>query len=122
MKASIIVGSMALALTLAARPAHAQIVQAGIVVRSGPVYGHIIVGEPAPVVVYPEPAPRVIVAHPYTPRVIFLYYDGVRYYDRWYGRPGLRRVAVYERGGRYYRWTGGRDWYRPRYDYPGRRR
>ena len=63
MKASIVVGTMALALALAARPAQSQIVQAGVVVRSGPVYGHIVVGQPAPVVVYPEPAPRVIIAH-----------------------------------------------------------
>jgi hypothetical protein len=123
MKTSIAVGTMAIGLALAARPAQAQMVQAGVVIRSGPVYGHVVVGQPAPVVVYREPPRRVIVAHPYRPRVIVLYYDGVHYYDRWFsGRPGLRRVAVYQRGGRYYRWNAGRDRYRERYDHRGPRR
>jgi hypothetical protein len=127
MKTSIVVGGMALGLLLAARPAPAQMVQAGVVIHSGPVSGHVIVGEPAPVDRY---APRVIVVesvrgprgraygwwrNQYRPVVV--YYDGGRYYDRWFGRPGLRRVEVHERGGRFYRWDGDRgrdDHYRDR--------
>ncbi len=149
MKTNIVVGGMALGLLLAARPAPAQMVQAGVVVRSGPVSGHVIVGEPAPVVAYREPVRRVVVVDPYAPRVIVVesmdgpprgrayewwrnqyrpvvvYYDGYRYYDRWFGRPGLRRLEVYERGGRFYRWDGDRrgdrdDHYRDRDDRRGR--
>ena len=121
MKTSIVVGTMAIGLTLAARPAQAQMVEAGVVIRSGPVYGHVVVGEPY--------APRVIVVEPVRygwwwnqHRPIVVYYDGVHYYDRWFrGRPGLRRVEVYQRGDRYYRWDGGRDRYRERHDHRGRR-
>jgi hypothetical protein len=139
MKASIAVGTMAIGLALTASPAQAQMVEAGVVIRSGPVYGHVVVGEPAPVVVYSEPPRRVVVVHPYAPRVIFVepvrwprgraygwwrnqyrpivvYYDGDHYYDGWFsGRPGLRRVEVYQRDGRYYRWDGDRDRYRDGY-------
>lgn len=148
MKTSIVVGGMALGLLLAARPAPAQMVQAGVVIRSGPVSGHVIVGEPAPVVVYREPVRRVVVVDRYAPRVIVVeslrgprgraygwwrnyyrpvvvYYDGARYYDRWFRGPGLRRVEVYERGGRFYRWDDNRsrdrdDHYRDRDDHRGR--
>jgi hypothetical protein len=125
MKARIAVGAVALGLALMSHPAQAQVVQAGVVIRSGPVYGHVVVGDP---VVYPEPPRRVYVERPYPPRVIVVeavrrprghaygwwqthyrpivvYYDGARYYDRWFGgRPGLRRIDGYQRGGRYYRW------------------
>jgi len=135
MKTSIAVAGVALGLLLAARPAPAQMVQAGVVIRSGPVSGHVIVGEPAPVVVYREPVRRVVVLDRYAPRVIavesvrgprgraygwwrnryrraVVYYDGARYYDRWFGgRPGLRRVEVYKRDGRLYRWDGDRERY-----------
>jgi hypothetical protein len=131
MKASIVVGGMALGLSLAARPAPAQMVEAGVVIHSGPVVGHVVVGEPPPVVVYREPVRRVVVVDRYAPRVIavetprwpraraygwryrfrpiVVYYDGARYYDRWFaGRPGLRRIEVYQRDGRYYRWDDDR--------------
>jgi hypothetical protein len=128
MKTSMAVGATALALAMFASPAQAQTVQAGVVVRSGPVRGHVVVGEPAPVVVYREPVRRVVVVERYHPRTIVVerirerrhrgwwrrhgyavttvYYDddGDRYYNRrMYGRRGLREVAVYERDGRYYR-------------------
>jgi hypothetical protein len=143
MKSSIVVGGMALGLLLAARPAPAQMVEAGVVIRSGPVVGHVVVDEPQPVVVYREPAGRVVVVDRYAPRVIavetvrwprgraygwwrhqyrpiVVYYDGARYYDRWFtGRPGLRRIEVYQRDGRYYRWT--EDRYRDRDDRHWRR-
>lgn len=113
MKVNVVVGGIALGLLLAARPAQAQFVQTGVVIHSGPVTGHVIVGEPAP---YP---PRVIVversygprgrpvywSRGYGYRPVVVYYDGHRYYDRWFdGCRGLRRIQVYERGGRYYRW------------------
>ena len=138
MKANVVAGGIAFGLLLAAGPTSAQVVQAGVVIRSGPVTGHVVVGEPAPVVVYPRPR-RVVVVERYAPPVIVVerfhaprrhaygwwrqngyrpvvvYYDGGRYYDRWFdGRP-LRRIEVYQRGGRYYRWDGDdRDRYRDR--------
>jgi len=140
MKASIVVGGMALGLSLAARPAPAQMVEAGVVIHSGPVVGHVVVGEPPPVVVYREPVSRVVMVDRYAPQVIVVetarwprgraygwwrhqyrpivvYYDGARYYDRWFGgRPGLRRVEVYQRAGRYYRWDEDRYRHRDRDD------
>jgi hypothetical protein len=137
MKAHVVVGGLAFGILLAAAPASAQVVQAGVVIRSGPVYGHVIVGEPAAPVVYPRPR-RVVVVERYAPpvvvverihaprgyaygwwrrygyRPVVVYYGGGRYYDRWFdGRP-LRRVEVYERNGRYYRWDDDREHYRDR--------
>jgi hypothetical protein len=110
-------GIVALMLGLAAVPARAQTaVQGGVVVRSGPVTGHVEVGSPPPAVVYREPAREVIVVershvphgnahgwwkkHGY--REVTVYYDGSRYYGRRLERPGVRAVIVYERGGKYY--------------------
>jgi len=46
---------------------------------------------------------------------VVVYYGGERYYSRWFDGQPLRRVEVYERGGRYYRWEAdGRDRYRDR--------
>jgi hypothetical protein len=120
MKTSMVVGGMALGLLLAASPAPAQTVEAGVVIRSGPLTGRVILGEPPPVVVYREPArwPR----GPYWSwrnqyRPVVVYYDGDRYYDRWFGgRPGLRRLEVYQRGSRYYRWSDDRYHHRDRND------
>jgi hypothetical protein len=136
MKAHVVVGGLAFGILLAAAPASAQVVQAGVVIRSGPVTGHVIVGEPAAAVVYPRPR-RVVVVERYAPvvvverihaprghaygwwrrygyRPVVVYYGGGRYYQGWFdGRP-LRRVEVYERNGRYYRWDDDRDHYRDR--------
>jgi len=135
MKAHVVVGGIAFGMLLAAGPASAQVVQAGVVIRTGPVAGHVVVGEPA--VVYPRPrrvlvvehyaAPVILVQRIYAPRghasgwwrrygyrPVVVYYDGGRYYNRWFdGRP-LRRVQVYERGGRYYTSSDARDGYRDR--------
>jgi hypothetical protein len=139
MKTSMVVGGLAVGLLLAASPAPAQTVEAGVVIRSGPVTGHVLLGEPPPVVVYREPARRVVVEDRWGPRVIevepagwprgpywswrnqyrpvVVYYDGDRYYDRWFGgRPRLRRLEVYQRGGRYYRWSDDRYRHRDRDD------
>jgi hypothetical protein len=90
-------------------------VQGGVVVRSGPVTGHVEVASPPPAR-YREPVRRVIVVervriprghaygwrkkHGY--RAVTVYYDGRRYYSRRIVRLGIRTVVVYERGGRYY--------------------
>lgn len=137
MKATLAAASLALALTLAARPVHAQHVSADILIGGGPVAGRVVVGEPyyppayAPVVVYRQPRrvmvvdryppPRVVVVEPmhrgrgwwkhHSLRPVALYYDSERgsYYDRYYrGYPGLREVTVYESDGRYYRDEQGR--------------
>jgi hypothetical protein len=127
MKANVVVGGVALSLLLAAGPAHAQVVQAGVVIRSGPVTGHVVVGRPA---VYRRPPRHVVVVSRYAPRAVVIerlylprgraygwwkgrgyrpvvvYYDGRRYYGQWFSGPVLRRIEVYERGGHFYRWDG----------------
>lgn len=106
-------------LTLAAVPLHAQRVEAGVVVRSGPVAGHVVVRDgystyqrtrrviERPHVVVVERVHRHRHAHHWTRhgfRRVTLYHVGGRYYDRWIGhRHGVRRVVVWERDGRYYR-------------------
>lgn len=111
-------GTVALLLGLAAAPARAQTaVSGGVVVRSGPVTGHVEVGSPPPpVVVVREPAREVIVVerthvphgeahgwwkeHGY--REVTVYYDGSHYYGHRVEREGIGAVVVYQRGGRYY--------------------
>jgi hypothetical protein len=105
-------GAILLLLGLATVPARAQTaVEGGVVVRSGPVTGHVEVGSPAR-----EPVREVIMIerahvphgnahgwwrkHGY--RAVTVYYDGSRYYGRRLERPGLRPVVVYERRGQYY--------------------
>ncbi|HEU4647526.1 MAG TPA: hypothetical protein VFS33_00605 [Gemmatimonadales bacterium] len=135
MKTNMAVGAAALALAMVASPAPAQTVQAGVVIRSGPVRGHVVVGEP---VAYREPARRVVVVERYHPRTIVVermevrryprgwwkrhgyvvttaYYDDRAdcYYDRRISnRRGLREVTVYVRDGRYYRMDGDDRYYR----------
>jgi hypothetical protein len=131
MKTSMAVGAAAFALAVAAVPAaQAQSVEAGVVIQSGPVRGHVVIADPAPVVVYREPPRHVVVVERYQPRRVIVervyaprgraigwwrkhgygattvYYDPADdcYYERRVGgRPGLREVVVYERDGRYYR-------------------
>jgi hypothetical protein len=107
----------------AAAPLHAQRIEAGVVVHSGPVAGHVVVRDgyssyhrPITRRVIVEHRPRVIVVervHRHRPasywarrgyRAVTLYYRDGRYYDRWVGhRQGVRKVVVWERDGRYYR-------------------
>jgi hypothetical protein len=119
MNTSILAGSLLAALSFVT-PANGQQVSAAVRVRSGPVAGHVVIGDGystyrRPVVYRREPA-RVIVIERvqrrhfhrdgqwrkhYRPVVVY-YFDG-RYYDRYLrGRP-MREVVVYEREGRYYR-------------------
>jgi hypothetical protein len=128
MRTSIATGSLLTALFLA-QPAHAQQVLADVVLQSGPVAGHVFIGDGystygrqrvvyrrAPVrrVVVIEQAPRVIVVERaryrgqgewrrFGYRPVTLYYVDGRYFERSFNRAGVRQVVVYERGGRYYR-------------------
>jgi hypothetical protein len=120
MKTSIVAGSLLAALSLVA-PLHGQQVAAGVVVRSGPVAGHVVIGDGYSTyrrpVVYHRAAARVIVVervnrrHQHARqwrrdgyRPVTLYYIDGRYYDR-YVRGGrhVREVVVFERDGRFYR-------------------
>jgi hypothetical protein len=127
MKPSVVVGGIAFGLLLAAGPAYAQVIEAGVVIRSGPVAGHVVVVR-APV--YRQPPRHVVVVERYAPRAvvvepayirrghaagwwrhrgyrpIVVYYDGRQYYDRWFSGRTLYRVELFERGGRFYRCDG----------------
>ena len=118
-------------LSLLASPMPAQSVTADVVVRSRPVSGRVVVGDryrerdrevvlvrrvPARRVMVERERPRVIVVerfrdhgrgwrhHRHEYRMVTVYYARGRYYDRYDRRyPGLVRVVVYERNGRFYR-------------------
>jgi hypothetical protein len=123
MRTSVIAGSLLSSVLLISSEMQAQRVSADVVVRSGPVAGHVVVGgystyrrpEARRVVVVERYAPRVIVVERFHHRkakhwrrhgfrAVRVYYLNGRYYDRYYAnRPGVREVIVYERDGRYYR-------------------
>jgi hypothetical protein len=125
MRTSIVAGSLLAALFLVA-PLYGQ-VAAEVRVRSGPVAGHVVVGDGyssyrRPVVYRRAPA-RVIVVErvhrrharhwrrsDYRPVVVY-YRDG-RYYERYIqGGPAMREIVVYYHDGRYYReCDDDRDW------------
>jgi hypothetical protein len=128
MRTSIATGSLLTALLLG-QPAQAQQVLADVVLQSGPVAGHVVIGDgystygrqrvvyrrpPVRRVVVVEQALRVIVVERaryrgqgewrrFGYRPVTLYYVDGRYFDRSFNRGGVRQVVVYERGGRYYR-------------------
>ncbi len=131
MKTSIIAGSLLTALTLTG-PLQAQQVAANVVVRSGPVAGHVVIGNgystyrrpvvyrqvPERVIVVERVVPRVLVVERLRPnrhghgrvwrregfRPVVVYYSEGRYYDRYErGWPDRREVVVYQRNGRLYR-------------------
>lgn len=120
MRTSVFAGSLLSGLVLLAPPLKAQQVSADVVVRGGPVSGHVVVGDGYSTyrrraVANHRAAPRAIVIervhrhrhHRYWKghgfRQVTVYYANGRYYDRWDGPPrGVRRVVVYERDGRYY--------------------
>ena len=124
MKASVIAGSLLSGLVLIASSMQAQQVSAGVVIRGGPVAGHVVVGNGYSTYRRP-PARRVVVVERYAPRVVVvervhrhghlrhwkrhgfrpvtLYYLDGRYYDRRVGDTrGAREIIVYERDGRFY--------------------
>jgi hypothetical protein len=119
---SAVAWSLIAGLVTTAAPLHAQRVQAGVVIQSGPVAGHVIVRDgystyrrPNSRRVVVVDRPRVIVVervhrhraarhwvrHGYHPVTLY-YWDG-RYYDRRVAhRHGVRAIVVWERNGRYY--------------------
>lgn len=122
MRTSVVAGSLLSGVLFMSNPVQGQ-VRAEVAVRSGPVAGHVAVGEYS---TYRRPvARRGVVVERYAPRVIVvervnhrkarhwrrqgyrpvtIYYHDGRYYDRYIAnRPGMREIVVYERGGRYYR-------------------
>ena len=144
MKTSIVAGSLLTALSLAG-PLAAQQVAADVVVRSGPVAGHVVIGNEYSTfrrpVVYRRAPERVIVVGRVAPRVlvverlryrkhghgrnwradgfrpVVVYYREGRFYDRYVrGWPSMREVVVYERNGRLYRECDDRDHDDHRYD------
>ncbi len=134
-----------------AQPAAAQRVAADVFVNQGPLAARISVGDrywssyvDRPVVIYRQPARRVVVVDDRPPvvyvervhrgrgwwkrhgggyRPVRMWYDGGAFYDRYYdGRPGLRAVLVFEQGGRFWydddcadNWNDWRGWDRDRY-------
>ena len=125
MNTSIAAGSLLAALTLVA-PLHGQQVSAGVVVRSGPVAGHVVIGDGystyrRPVVVYRrEPARVIVIERVYRRQVhdrhwrkyyrpVVVYYRDGRYYDHAVRGWPMREIVVYERDGRYYRECDDRD-------------
>ena len=74
MKTAIVMGGIVLGLTLHS-PAAAQIVEAGVVISSGPVAGHVVIADPEPV--YHRPERRVVVER-YDPRVVVVSSAGHR--------------------------------------------
>lgn len=136
MYTSIAAGSLLAALTLAA-PLSGQQVAADVVLRGGPIAGHVMIGDAystyrRPVVVYRRAPERVVVVERYAPRVVMvervrghgygrhwrkqgyqpvtLYYLDGRFYDREVREwPPMREVTVYQRNGRFYSFCGHDD-------------
>jgi hypothetical protein len=114
MRTSAVTWSLIAGLLSTAVPLHAQRVEAGLVVRSGPVAGHVVIRDGYST--YRRPTARRVVvvervhrhrqARHWTRRgyrPITLYYWDGRYYDRWVGhRHGVQTIVVWERDGRYY--------------------
>lgn len=144
MRTSIVAGSLLVALAVG-NSLQAQQVAADVVVRSGPVAGRVVVGQPyrsyaystyrRPVtrrVVVDRPPPRLVVIervyvrHRWLEsrwrragfRPVVVYYRAGRYYD-WDDRrgPPMRQVVVYQHDGRFYQECDEREW-QDRYDGP----
>jgi hypothetical protein len=132
MRTGILAGSLLVGLALIATPLQAQRVSAEVVLRGGPVAGHVVVEDRESAyrhreVYRREPGRRMVAA--YQPRVIVVerfdhrhgkhwnrgrhlghgyrlvtvYYMDGRYYDRYDSHYSqVREVVVYERDGRFY--------------------
>jgi hypothetical protein len=120
MKALSVLGLLSATVVLTGAPLHAQSVDAGVVVRSGPVTGHVEVTSRPETVVREEPVRQVIVVeHMHVPhgkangwwkkqgyREVTVYSDGNAYYARRFEGPSrLHETVVYQRDGHYYEWT-----------------
>ena len=122
MRTSAVTWSLIAGLLSTVAPLHAQRVEADVLVRSGPVAGHVVIRDgystyrrPTARRVVVVERPRIIVVervHRHRPArhwarrgyhpVTLYYWDG-RYYDRWIAhRHGVRTIVVWERDGRYY--------------------
>jgi hypothetical protein len=144
MRTSIVLGSLLVALSLGSS-LQAQQVAADVVLRSGPIAGRVVVGEPYPPPAYStyrRPVARPVMYRPPPPRLVVIervyvrhrgleqrwrragfrpvvvYYRDGRYYDRAdrYGAP-MRQVVVYQHNGRFYQECDEREWH-DRYDGP----
>jgi hypothetical protein len=126
MRTSAVAWSLIAGFLSTAVPLHAQRVEAGVVVRSGPVAGHVVIRDgystyrrPTARRVVVVERPRIVVvervhrhgrAKHWTRRgyrPVTLYYWNGRYYDRYYDhwaghRHAVRTVVVWERDGHYY--------------------
>ena len=126
MRTSAVAWSLIAGLVSTAVPLHAQRVEAGVVVRSGPVAGHVVIRDgystyrrPTARRVVVVERPRIVVVERvhrhgrakhwtrrgYRPVTLYYwngrYYD--RYHDRWAGyRHAVQTIVVWERDGRYY--------------------
>jgi hypothetical protein len=142
MKSSAVVWSLIVGLSSFTVPLHAQRIEAGVMVRSGPIASHVIIRDGYSTYhdgysTYRRPTARrvVVVERPRTVtverthrhraakhwsrhgyrRVILYYWDG-RYYDRVVGhRRDVRTIVVWERDGHYYRDCD--DDHRPHHDH-----
>jgi hypothetical protein len=127
MRTSAVAWSLIAGFLSTAVPLHAQRVEAGVVVRSGPVAGHVVIRDgystyrrPTARRVVVVERPRIVVvervhrhgrAKHWTRRgyrPVTLYYWNGRYYDRYYDhwaghRHAVRTIVVWERDGHYYR-------------------
>jgi hypothetical protein len=117
MRTGILAGSWLAGLALLATPLQAQRVSAEVVLRSGPVAGHVVVEDREPTYrqreIYRREPARRMVAQRYQPRVIVVERFDPRHGKHWNrGRhlgQGYRLVTVYYMDGRYY------DRYDPHY-------
>jgi len=117
MRTGILAGSLLAGLALIATPLQAQRVSAEVVLRAGPVAGHVVVEDREPAYRYREayrrePGRRMVVQR-YQPRVIVVERFDHRHSKHWnrgrYLGHGYRLVTVYYVDGRYY------DRYDPHY-------
>jgi hypothetical protein len=135
MRTSAVAWSLIAGFLSTAVPLHAQRVEAGVVVRSGPVAGHVVIRDGYSTYRRPTARRVVVVERPRTVtverthrhraakhwsrhgyrRVTLYYWDG-RYYDRVVGhRRDVRTIVVWERDGHYYRDCD--DDHRPHHDH-----
>lgn len=122
--------SALLATAVVSAPLAAQVIEADVSVRSGPVDARVHIDDGYSSYRYPvvvrRPGPVVIVYREYVPRgrsmnwyrkhgfrpVRMYWYHGQYYYRPW--RPGMFEVIIFERGGRHF-WMDERDdWHRYR--------
>jgi hypothetical protein len=120
MNASTIAGSLVAGLVLATSPVQAQLVAANVVVRSGPVSGHVVLSNgystyqrPRVLVYRRAPARRVVVVERHRPRVIVVERMRHHRHARHWEKYGYRPISLFYVDGRYYDRFDRFDEYRP---------